>query len=80
MYRHLNLADATLLYLHNLESIVLIIYLLVHTWEIAFDFQEQTSQRISITLNLLELFVIYIQDFTEIRKKRFTFKNKGVVI
>ena len=50
MYRHLNLADATLLYLHNLESIVLIIYLLVHTWEIAFDFQEQTSQRISMKI------------------------------
>ena len=80
MYRHLNLADAALLDIHHLKSIVLIIYLLVHTWEIALDFQEQTSQRISIALNLLELFIIYIQDFAEIRKKRFTFKDKGVVI
>ena len=80
MYRHLNLADTALLDIHHLKSIVLIIYLLVHTWEIALDFQEQTCQRISIALNLLELFVIYIQDFAEIRKKRFTFKDKGVVI
>ena len=47
MYRHLNLADTALLDIHHLKSIVLIIYLLVHTWEIALDFQEQTSQRIS---------------------------------
>ena len=80
MYRHLNLADAALLDIHHLKSIVLIIYLLVHTWEIALDFQEQTSQRISITLYLLKLFIIYIQDFAEIRKKCFTFKDKGVVI
>ena len=62
MHRHLNLADAALLDVHHLKSIVLIIYLLVHAWEIALDFQEQTSQGISIALNLLELFVIYIQN------------------
>ena len=66
MYRHLDLADATLLDIHHLESIVLIIYLLVHAWEITLDFQEQTCQGISIALNLLELFVIYIQNLAEV--------------
>ena len=66
MYRHLDLADAALLNIHHLESIVLIIYLLVHAWEIALDFQEQTSQGISITLYLLKLFIIYIQNLAEV--------------
>ena len=66
MYRHLDLADAALLDIHHLESIVLIIYLLVHAWEITLDFQEQTCQGISITLYLLKLFIIYIQNIVDL--------------
>ena len=76
MNSYLNLADTALVYIHHLEGIVLVIYLLMDAREVTLNLQEQSCQCIGITLYLSKLLVIHIQDATKVRKQSLALEDK----
>ena len=80
MNDHLHAADASFFNANHLKGIVLIIYLLVYAGEVAFQFQQQTSQSVSISLNVGEFLIINLQNLSKIAEQRLSFKDKGILV
>ena len=80
MNGNLNTADAPLVKPHHLKGVVAVIHLLVHTREVALQFQQQAGQRVGLALDVRELIVLNPQDATKIREKGLTLKDECIVV
>ena len=77
---YLHFGYPTALDFKDFELIVLVVELLVNDREIAFQFEQQSGQRVGIALYFLEFFVAYFENLAEIGEQRLALKHVCVLV
>ena len=80
MYDDLDLDDATLVHLHDLEGEVVEVDVLVQVGEVALELEQEAGQRVGVALDLLEELVVKVELALEVGEHGLGLEEVGVAV